>query len=467
MFTSAAQTPFLEVPNDLSRKNYSVENAFTVVNDENNTFATFLTNENSINAYLYSQNLEPLSKFASKGLSEGYDEIIGKTIKDGQIRLFFKEYYNKKFGAVLFDFERGQSIETEFGFKLKDEVYLQSHSYQDNFYIITVNKKSSILNVYTFEHAGKFGKKSFDFTESTFLNRKDKLTTLFHLLTEPINEVPNIQETNANSIDITSSLSKLYDRGSKFVLTMDGGLSHTYLFEFNLSELSAKNEAIENLTEVGDETFSTNNSYLFKDKIFQIGANKKIMIVTIKDLETKKELKRLTFSRDEEIPFKNSSIIEEQASKSSTKVKELEDNKYFFKIFRKGNSGITVAQKDNNYQITMGGSEEINKGGAFVGATAMMGGQNNVGSFATSFNPTSYAFDHYKKDKSVRIESLFNQNFEHIDGEIPQNSFDKLRAYTLQVPKAKAETVFRMNDFIVYGRYFSSENIYKFFKFSE
>src|SRR5690606_19788962 len=130
------QTPFLEIPNDLTIKNYSVDNAFTVVDNENKTFSNFLVNERAINAYLYSQDLKPISKFASPGLPEGYDEIIGKTIKNGQIRLYFKEYYNKKFGAVTFDFERGQSLQTEFGFKLNDEIYLQSHSYKDNFYIL-------------------------------------------------------------------------------------------------------------------------------------------------------------------------------------------------------------------------------------------------------------------------------------------------------------------------------------------
>src|SRR5690606_26430016 len=123
-FSVVGQTPFMEIPNDLSKKNYSVENAYVVVNDENQNFSTFMVNEHSINAYLYSQKLEPISKFASKGLPEGYNEIIGKTIKNGQVRLYFKEYYNKKFGAVLFDFDRGQSIETEFGFKLDDEIYL-------------------------------------------------------------------------------------------------------------------------------------------------------------------------------------------------------------------------------------------------------------------------------------------------------------------------------------------------------
>ncbi|MEH6764159.1 MAG: hypothetical protein V7655_06645 [Aequorivita antarctica] len=481
VFSTFAQAPFLEIPNDLSKKNYSVENAFVVVDDEKQTFATFLTNENTINAYLYSENAEPISKFASKGLPEGYNEIIGKTIKDGQVRLYFKEYYNKKFGAVLFDFDRGQSIETEFGFKLDDEIYLQSHSYQDRLYIITVSKKTSILNIYTFQHDGKFEKKSFDFTENIFVNGKNEPTTLYKLLYDSFNgltSVVKIEESNPNSLQITSNLSKIYDRGNSFILSIDKEDLFTYLLEFKVPELSVKISAIEKPNEIGDEKFNTTNSYLYKDKIFQIGGNSKIMVFTVKELDTKKELKRYVFSKDEEIPFKNSVIIEEYATNRSIKTKELDNAALLLQIFNRGNSGIAINPTSDGYQITMGGSEIIRKGGGGFGPMMVGGAGNGMsinntggGMIVTSgFNPTFYSFGGYSYNEANRtkhIECLFNEDFEHIDGEIPQNVFNRLRNHISNLPKAKAETVFKMNDYFVYGRYFAKENVYKFFKFSE
>lgn len=479
--SSFAQTPFLEIPNDLSKKNYSVENAYVVVNDENKTFSTFMVNEHSINAYLYSQKLGPISKFASKGLPEGYNEIIGKTVKNGQVRLYFKEYYNKKFGAVLFDFDRGQSIETEFGFKLDDEIYLQSHSYQDRLYIITVSKKSSILNIYTFQHDGKFEKKSFDFTENIFVNGKNEPTTLYKLLYDKFNGVTSvvkIEESNPNSIQITSNLSKIYDRGNSFILSIDKENLYTYLLEFNVPELEVKIAAIEKLNGIGDEKFNTTNSYLYKDKIFQIGGNSKIMVLTVKELGTEKELKRLVFSKDEEIPFKNSPIIQEYTTNQSIKTEELETTALLLQIFNNGNSGVAVNPTNNGYQITMGGNEIIKKGGGSFGPM-MMGGPGNgmtinstsSGMVVTSgFNPTFYSFGGYpygEANRTKRIECLFNDDFDYIEGEIPQNVFNRLRKHTSNLPKAKAETVFKMNGFFVYGRYFTIENVYKFFKFSE
>lgn len=477
IYSAIGQTPLLEIPNDLSRKNYSVENAYTVVDDENNTFATFLTNENSINAYLYSQNLEAISKFASKGLPEGYDEIIGKTIKNGQIRLFFMEYYNKKFGAVLFDFERGQSIETEFGFKLNDEIYLQSHSYQDRFYILTVSKRSSILNVYTFQHTGKFEKKSFDFTEGNFVNRKKKSTTLFHLLTEQNGEkyraetaVVKIQESNPNSIEITSNHSKFYDRGSQFILTIDEGRLYTYLFKFNVPELSVELKTIENMQEIGDEKFNTNNSYLFKDKIFQIGGNSTIMVFTVKDLITEKELKRLALSKDEEISFKNSPIMQEGNSFGSSGKRALKNTSQFLRKITSEDIGVAVIPTKDGYQITMGGNKKVRSAYSGTMMTGGFGGGmpvGNTGAITISYNPTFYSYNSYKNNKSTRIECLFDTDFEHIEGVVVENIFDKIRDYTLQNPNAKAENVFKMKDFFVYGKYFSKENAYRLFKFSE
>ncbi|MCB0453642.1 MAG: hypothetical protein KDC94_12315 [Aequorivita sp.] len=482
VFSSFAQTPFLEIPNDLSKKNNSVENAYVVVDNEKKTFSTFMVNEQSINAYLYSQELEPISKFASKGLPEGYNEIIGKTIKNGQVRLYFKEYYNKKFGAVLFDFDRQQSIETEFGFKLQDEIYLQSHSYQDRLYIITVSKKSSILNIYTFQHDGKFEKKSFDFTENVFVNGKNEPTTLYKLLYDSFNgltSVVKIEESNPNSLQITSNLSKIYDRGDSFILSIDKEGLFTYLLEFKVPDLSVKIASIEKLNGIGDEKFNTTNSYLYKDKIFQIGGNSKIMVLTVKELATKKELKRFVLSKDEDIPFKNSAIIEEYATNQSIKKKELDKTNLLLQIFNGGNSGVAVNPTSTGYQLTLGGNEIIKRGGGgfggpmvFVGpGNGMMINSTNSGMVVTSgFNPTFYSFGSFpynEANRTKRIECLFNEDFEHIDGEIPQNVFNRLRNHTSNLPKAKAETVFRMDDYFVYGRYFTIDNVYKFFKFSE
>ena len=473
-----AQTPFLSIPNDLKTRNRSPYDAFAVVNEENKTFAIFLDDDKTLNGYLYSEDLKPLGKFASKGLPPIYTEMIGKTLKNGQIRLFLKNENNKNFGSVLFDFEREATIETEFGFKLDDEVYLQSHSYKDKFYILTVTKRSSILNLYTFDHDGKFGKKSFDFSDKNFGDRENKPTRLDKLLTEYTRalrtetSVVKIIETNPNSIAITSKVCKIYDRGNKFVLSIDEGILYTYLFEFTLPELTVSLKTSQKKQLPNDGNPAINNSYLFGDKIFQITANSNRMLFTIKNLENEEVLKQIELSKDEEITFKNSPIIQEGTAMASSERRNLDETSQFLRKISDEDIGVAVMPIKEGYRITIGGNKKlnVNTGGVFGVPNIIVGGPAGGSMFNGEynfFNPIFTAYNSYQYNKSTRIECLFNDNFEHLDGIIPQNVFDKIRVYTLRNPNGKAENVFKINDFLIYGKYNAKEDTYELIKFSE
>ncbi len=475
VFSAIGQTPFLSISNDLKTRNRSPWDAFAVVDDENKTFAIFLDDDKTLNGYLYSQDLQPLGKFVSKGLPTIYTEIIGQTLKNGQIRLFLKNLNNRNFGSVLFDFEREATIETEFGFKLNDEVYLQSHSYKDKFYILTVTKRSSILNIYTFDHDGKFGKKSFDFSDKNFGDRDNRPTRLDKLLTEfsralkTETTVVKIEETNPNSIAITSNVCKIYDRGNKFVLTIDEGILYTYLFEFTLPELTVALKTFQKKQLPNDGNPAINNSYLFEDKIFQITANSNKMLFTIKNLETEEVLKQIELSKDEEINFKNSPIIQEGTAMASGERRELDETSQFLRKISDEDIGVAVMPIKEGYRITMGGNKtlNVNTHGTLAGQYTIGGTVGNSGYSTTYFNPAFTAFNSYQYNKSTRIECLFNEDFEHIDGIIPQNVFDKIRIFTLRNPNGVAENVFKMKDYFIYGRYNSKEDTYQLFKFSD
>ncbi|SRX72465.1 hypothetical protein [Aequorivita antarctica] len=476
IFSTVAQTSFLTIPNDLKTRNKSPKDAFAVVDDENNTFAIFLDDDKTLNGYLYSEDLKPIGKFASNGLPKIYTEIIGQTLKNGQIRLFLKNANNRNFGSVLFDFEREATIETEYGFKLNDEIFLQSHSFKDKFYILTVTRRSSILNIYTFDHDGKFGKKEFDFSDKFFGDMRNDRTRLDQLLTERSQfktegTVVKIEESNPNNIAITSNVCKVYDRGETFILTIDEGMLYTYIFEFVVPNLTVSLKAIEKEQLPLKGILASSNSYLYEDKIFQISGLNDTLVFTVKNIETKEELKRIELSKDEEITFKNSPIIQEGTSISSDGRRELEKTAQFLRKITSEDIGVAVIKSKSGYQVTMGGNKEIQQTGG--GAPMMMGGFGGgmpigtAGAFTVSYNPVFYAFNSYKHNKSTRIECVFNDSFEHVDGIVPVNVFDKIRTYTLRNPNGKAENVFKMNDFFIYGKYNSKEDTYELFKFSE
>lgn len=471
-----SQTSFLSISNDLKTRSISPSDAFAVVDDENNTFAIFLDDNKTLNGYLYSENLEPLGKFSSNGLPKFYNEIIGSTHKEGQIRLFVKNQNNKNFGSVLFDFNRNATLETEYNFKLRNETYLQSHSFQDKFYVLTVTRNSSLLNIYVFDHDGKFDKKSFDFSDKHFGNKTNKQVDLDLLLTDRKHfrtegSVIKIEESNPNNIAITSELYKIYDRGSSFLLTIDSGLLYTYIFEFKVPDLNVNLKTVEKeqLPFVG--FLPESNSYLFEDNIYQISALSDTLIFTVKNIDTKKELKRIELSKDEEITFKNSPIMQEGTSFGAKKTRELEKTSQFLRKITTEDIGLAVVSNKNGYQITIGGKMEVSSSGG--GGGMIMTGLNTgmsiatVGAFTFTFNPVIYSFYSYKYNKSTRIECLFDENFEHIPGGTPHNIFDTIEAFTLKSPKARAETIFKLQNSFIYGKYNDEADTYELFQFSE
>ncbi|QQX77552.1 MULTISPECIES: hypothetical protein [Aequorivita] len=468
-----SQEPLLSIKNDLKTRRKAPNEAFAVVDEENKTFAIFLDDDKTLNGYLYSQNLEPLGKFASNGLPKLYTEIIGNTLENGQIRLFLKNQNNRNFGSILFDFDRNASVETEYNFKLDHEIYLQSHSNKNKFYILTVSRRSSQLNVYVFDHGGKFNKKSFDFNDRFFGDRKNNRVKLDEFLTEreqfvTQGAVVKIEETNPNDISITSNSCKIYDRNEKFILTIDGGMLYTYIFEFTVPDLSVNLKAVEKEQFSSDGFTPASNSYLYEDKIYQISGLKDTLVFTVKNIDTKEEIKKISLSKNEEITFKNSPIIQEGTSFFSEEFRELDKTSQFLRKISSEDIGVAVISTNNGYQITMGGNKEItnNYGGPMMSG---FGGviPNVPGTTSFSFNPVFYSFNSYKHNKSIRIECLFDINFVHHGGRVPQNIFDKIKIYTLRHPKARAENLFKMNDYFVYGKYNEETDAYELFKFSE
>ncbi|MCB0466421.1 MAG: hypothetical protein KDC78_12225, partial [Aequorivita sp.] len=382
------------------------------------------------------------------------------------------------FGSVLFDFEKNATLETEYGFKLNSEIYLQSHSYKDKFYILTVSRRSSKLNIYTFDHEGNFGKRIFDFSDRFFGDRKNEKIQLDEFLTERVQyktegTVVKVEESNPNNISITSNVFKIYDRGNSFILTIDEGLLYTYIFEFKVPELTVDLKAIEKEKLPNSKFLTASNSYLFGDKIFQISGLSDTLVFTVKNLETKEVLKRIELSKDEDINFKNSPILQEGTFMSTSDKRKLEKTSQFLRKITAEDIGVAVISTEDGYQITMGGNKkrEQNGGGPMMmggfGGGMPIGAVGTLGTVIVSFNTAFYAFNSYKSNKSTSIECLFDENFDHIKGAVPQNVFDKIKNYTMKNEHDRAINIFKMKNFYVYGSYNSDEDTYELIKFSE
>ncbi len=465
-----AQEKFVDIPNSLKQGIRSVKDAFSVVNEDGKTFAVFIDDNKTLNGYLYNYDLTPIASYASEGLPNRYDEIIGQTIEGNQMKLFLKSSNNKKFGSILFDFDNSTSVETQFDFKLRNDRFLQSYSKDGEFYIFTVDKRSSILNTYVFNHSGEYSKESFDLSDRPFRDDRNVPCTLDDLIVEnagfnKIVTLAKIDETTPNAIDVTSNTTKIFERENGIVLTLDKGKVYTYIIELKVPDMQVDFQAVSKPQLLVNGEFDKSNSYLYGDKLFQITGNQKEMRFQVMDLNTEKILKKLYLEKDGDIAFKNSPIIQEGGTYSPNRVREMEKTSKFLRKISADDIGLAVIPNESGYQITMGGNKRLTSGG---GAMAMPGFGVPIataGAVTFYFNPVYFAYSSYSGSKSTRIECLFDENFEHIEGDVPRNVFDDIKSFADNVSDPRAENVFKLGDFYIYGSYNTNNHVYELTKF--
>nr|BFF39220.1 hypothetical protein BACY1_10250 [Tenacibaculum mesophilum] len=187
----------------------------------------------------------------------------------------------------------------------------------------------------------------------------------------------------------------------------------------------------------------------------------------ILDLATGNFIKEYAASKDEEILFKNSPIIQKGGFYNG--YRELEKTKKFLRKITTGKIGVSVIKNKNSYLFTIGGYVEQRSA-----APMMMAGFGGIGGPIASlgsvnvnlfFNPTMFAYNSFTNTKSTQIECLFDTGFEHIkDTKIPRNIFDKIKS----TPRKSdiAYTIFKYKDFYIRSDYTPSDKTYHLRKFT-
>ncbi|WBX76422.1 hypothetical protein PG911_17620 [Tenacibaculum ovolyticum] len=75
----------------------------------------------------------------------------------------------------------------------------------------------------------------------------------------------------------------------------------------------------------------------------------------------------------------------------------------------------------------------------------------SLGNTTVFFNPTQFTFNATLNSKSTRIECLFDQNFNHINGEIDKNVFDKMQKDNANFTNDM--TVIKYKNYFIKGSY--------------
>lgn len=459
-----AQVKIASFKNHLKQNSTNIKDVIPIINSENDELAIFIADAKNVYGYKLDDQFKVRGEVSSLTKERKYKVLLGSSIQNNTYKLYLTNKDENKFAFITFSFD---SKETSIhGFILPSgQTFIQTISYKNKFYILSANKLtgSVFLNYFNDENILQY--QSIDTSDFSFLNksgRKISITEL--LLTFNSTPIKKFEKDTPNSIETASESTKMYMRDNSVVLTFDNNNNVTQVLTINLDTFEATNKNFEKpLSQIKSGRKKT-NSFIYDDKIVIVGATKNIFSMHILDYKTGTFIKEYAASKDEDIPFKNSAIVQKGGYYNN--YRELDKTKKFLRKITSNKIGVSVIKNKGDYHFSIGGYVEQRAAGPM-----MMGGFGGMpiasfGNVSFFFNPTMLAYDSFSNTKSTQIECLFDENFNHIKDTTPNdNVFDKMK--NISKRGKTGITVFKYKDHFVRGSYNQETKIYYLRKFKK
>lgn len=436
---------------DIKSNNYT--ETISVVDHQKNSHV-FLFGANNIYHLKYNENFKLVHQQEHEIRIHSALEVKGYALNEnGAINIYLGVLGFRE--ITLFSFLPDNTL-AEYTFEFekedKDEIEIASLKNNNQYYLLTIQKKSSLLRLYSFSDAS-YAIQPYDFSSDIFYSATEKPTTLFNLFKKK--RIITIEENVPTSIEVSSSKFKLFKTDSTFIIAMNHRRSSTRLIHLNLKEPDKSTSASFNIpaTAVGKLSSVKSNSFVFENRIYQIAANKENFLLQISDLGTKTLLQEFLFNEEDRIEFNNSPIYQGGGAIAS-ELENIRETDDFLKRMTSKQIGITVYRKNEQLIITFGGLYNERSGGA-----PMMPGFGipiaSFGAVSVVINPTFWAYSAYSNTSSVFTRSLLDDTtLEHQRGFAPVNAFDLISIYKnqdLKDRKIRHETIFKTDNFFVFG----------------
>ncbi|MCP5063827.1 MAG: hypothetical protein GY936_15370 [Ignavibacteriae bacterium] len=464
VFSVSAQKNWVLINAELKNETDKLKEVIPIVNEETGNFAVFLKGKKEFKASLFDENQNLLFKpILIENLPKKSNIFLNYAFSKEEYTLFFKNNSGNKFSSIHVNFETGEhKINDDLQLKIKKEKIVETFQDGSKLYILSIKNESSKCILYSVNLDNVISKKEIDLTPIPFEEYKGYKLNLSDFLTNTYggNEIGKINFNEPNSLEKASSYNKLFYNNGKITLLNNFYDNYTYIIDIYVNDGAYNYQKINNKGIEEKPIKLGSNSFVFENYFFSVNSTPKKLNFNIYNYKTKEVLKEYQILKDEPIIFKNTPIIHEGGDFDS--YRELEKTSQFLKKISNPNLGVSIYRNKNNYVVTLGASKEVASGGfqpsAFGG---FIGGAIGGALFST--------FDSYNqsKFKSTRIECLFDENFNHIQGEIPKNGFDKINSFLEEkdLKNMPFQTVFRYNNDYIWGSYNKTSKIYRFYKF--
>ncbi|MFM7854047.1 MAG: hypothetical protein ACKO96_19535, partial [Flammeovirgaceae bacterium] len=388
-------------------------------------------------------------------------DLIGGVHLGSKSILLYSNSKKSDFVSITIDHETKKSVKSLIGLK-KGEVFLESFALNTSFFIVTTFWDKSTINFYEIS-----SDKNFVFHELNLndfkLREKNFFETLLRETREP--EFTKVAYETINSLEGTNFRNKLYYFHNTCFVTLDYDGWRTYVFKINLNDWTVTLKKIGNLK---SKNVIKSNSFLFFNELFRSELTNDSLRVSIFDLESGKLKTEFLTSESDDIPFKNSPIIQEGGGTIfSPDERELNRTKALFRKITNGDMAISVyrpLKQDSAVCMTVGSVKTIKISGhaSSFGSSGVSvpGSGGGFVSTPTTFNPTYNGYQNYSWSKSAYFHSTLSKDLKHVSGSVNENDFDKMKKYLDDESKNIPGTDISMGDVLLKTIFQSEQKFY-------
>ncbi len=406
-----------------------------------------------------------------------YKEHLGHVLNNnGNLNMYFTNSRKRGLMLAVLDTQNDTFTYQDMDIDFDRQSYLYSVAHDNKFYILTIDTQ---VNLILHEIDGtNHGFTKFPVSELKYkTSPTDQEGFISKALKTGFNgsvgdsKLVALEENLPNSIELVSNESKLIKRDDKLFIIVDLDDTRTDVLEISLENkklaVRSFDQPLERFEDLGG---IKSNSYLHENKIYQVAVSNDQLVLDIKNYDTAESIKSFEVNRDDkDIPFKNTPII--QLGGAYEDYRELDRTRQLLRKMSNSFPGVAVYRYNDQLEITVGGSKEVQNAGVGFGmAFGAMGGAMSVGGvnvdigFQPFYNPYFMSYDMGVKSKSTFIVGLFNNDINHMIGDIPGNIWDRLETFTEDL-NPYMENIIPREDHILYSYYDKKAREYKLVRF--
>jgi hypothetical protein len=359
---------------------------------------TFIVGPDSIRALVFNNQVQVVQQFGMKHLYG--QQLLGGFMRNGKVYLFTQEGTKDEWRNWVLDLASGTAEEHILPFDINKEKLVDRFSGGDRFIYITSNKKTAELIIYNFTSETQFD-------------------TLHYPLGACKADFGIVNMEGVCPIETAAEKNKLYLSGDTLLLVMNDQRDTTHVTGFDIPNKKISNWAIAHQAHAG-----TDNSFLFENKLFYVGASADSLCVQIADVYSGKIKKSYVALAEDTIIFKNTAIMQEGGFYSYGGTREIGKTKQLLRKMDNGDPVIGATINSNNQLELVVGSYMKMRVAMGTGGIAIRPTNTLAMMPAGMFYPNWWI-------KSARFKILLDaRTLEHVGG-IPGNSInEKIDYYT-------------------------------------